>query len=205
MNILDASCSSYNNPKPTFLSFRVWLDFQHHSSDSISIHVIERVCYPLKQNIKREGTLGEGDWAKSLKSCVRSTAGRLDLTAYLEQHHASLVDQSDVFKDLQSVLLSSVQLLHIAWDKRRHKCGIKTVQFSEKWNQLQERPNKKRACIHDKPWRKSYLWGSSGGTRAVSKVLWRGWPGTVSLCSWPALCTLQNGHIRSLCDASLLV
>lgn len=35
--------------KLTFLSLWVGLDFQHHSGDSISIHVIQRVSYPLRE------------------------------------------------------------------------------------------------------------------------------------------------------------
>lgn len=37
----------------------------------------------------------------------------LSQTAHLEQHHADVVDQSDVFKDLQSVLVSPIQLFNI--------------------------------------------------------------------------------------------
>lgn len=54
----------------------------------------------------------------------------------------------------------------------------------------------KSACVHIRVSQKPHRSGSSNGRRAASKVLWRGWPGTVSLCSWPAPCTLQDtsGH-----------
>lgn len=48
-----------------------------------------------------------------------TTAGHPDLSAHLKQHHANLVDQSHAFKNLQSVLLGSIQLLHITWDENR--------------------------------------------------------------------------------------
>lgn len=50
----------------TFLSLWVWLDFKNYGGDSIGVHVIERVSYPLKQEIK-----GRDGWRKRSSSwCV---------------------------------------------------------------------------------------------------------------------------------------
>lgn len=41
-------------------------------------------------------------------------------TAHLQHHHARFVDQGDVFEDLQSAFLHSINLLHVTWVGRRH-------------------------------------------------------------------------------------
>lgn len=116
--------------KLTFLSLWVRLDFQHHGGHSISIHVIQRVCDPLKQDgsnlfvfLKTLFVLQAHIFGLSFEPPL-STAYMLyrshrtgykscDLTAHLQQHHAGCMDHGDVFEDLQSVLLHSIQLFYI--------------------------------------------------------------------------------------------
>ena len=82
-------------------------------------------------------------WKVTQLTAPRSAGWHKDAGAdsHLQQHHADLVDQSDVFKDLQSALLSSVQLFNIPWDR---------------WSALRWNERGKSCALND--WMSGHTW-----------------------------------------------